>query len=285
MSGAGWLGLALVVALLGVAVCGDGLSRYRYDALDPEHALEAPSRAHPLGTDALGRDVFARMAAGSRVSLAVAVGSTAVALLLGTAYGAIAGFAGGRLDGWMMRAVDVAYALPDVLVIILLTQVIAAAAPTGLGDHQQRLLALTLALGAIGWVGVARLVRGLVLQAREELWVEAARALGAAPARVLARHVLPNVIRPVLVTATLRIPAAILAESTVSFIGLGIAPPFASWGVLAADGFEAMRSYPHLILFPSAAILVTLLAFHLLGEALHARLDTRRSSSRAHLPV
>jgi oligopeptide transport system permease protein len=224
-----------------------------------------------MGTDALGRDVFARLSRGARVSLVVAVGSTLLALAAGVAYGALAGFAGGRLDGWMMRAVDVAYALPDVLLIILLTEVLQALL-SGTSDLYRRLLALTLALAGIGWVGVARLVRGLVLQAREELWVEAARALGASRRRVLLRHVLPNVAAPILVAATLRIPHAILTESTVSFIGLGIAPPFASWGVLAADGFEAMRSYPHLILFPSLAILVTLVGFHLLGEALRARL-------------
>jgi len=160
-------------------------------------------------------------------------------------------------------------------VIILLTEVLSAVL-SGTPDLYRRLLALTLALAGIGWVGIARLVRGLVLQAREELWVEAARALGAAPARVLWRHVLPSVSAPILVAATLRIPHAILTESTVSFIGLGIAPPHSSWGVLAADGFEAMRSYPHLILFPGLAILVTLLAFHLLGESLLERLDSRR---------
>jgi oligopeptide transport system permease protein len=174
-----------------------------------------------------------------------------------------------------MRALDIAWALPDVLVIILLTEVLDAAL-SGASELHRRLLALTLALGGIGWMAIARLVRGLVLQAREEPWVEAARALGARPARVLVHHVLPNVSAPILVAATLRVPQAILAESTVSFIGLGIAPPFASWGVLAADGFEAMRSYPHLILFPSLAILATLLGFHWLGDALRERLEARR---------
>jgi oligopeptide transport system permease protein len=262
----------VVLALLALAALGERASGHRFDAQDDEHALEAPGAAHWMGTDALGRDVFARLSRGARVSLVVAVGSTLLALAAGVAYGALAGFAGGRIDGWMMRAVDVAYALPDVLLIILLTEVLQALL-SGTSDLYRRLLALTLALAGIGWVGVARLVRGLVLQAREELWVEAARALGASRRRVLIRHVLPNVAAPILVAATLRIPHAILTESTVSFIGLGIAPPFASWGVLAADGFEAMRSYPHLILFPSLAILVTLLGFHLLGEALRARLE------------
>jgi oligopeptide transport system permease protein len=143
-------------------------------------------------------------------------------------------------------------------------------------DLYRRVLALVLALGLVGWVSVARLVRGLILQAREEAWVEAARSLGVRAPRLLLRHILPNVSGPILVTATLRVPSAILAESIVSFIGLGIQPPFASWGVLANDGFAAMRSYPHLIVFPSLAILASLVGLHLLGEELRERLDPRR---------
>jgi oligopeptide transport system permease protein len=267
MRPSGWLGLAVVAALLILAALGDGVSGHSFDAQDAAHALEGPSAAHRLGTDSLGRDLLARLAEGARISLVVATGSTGLALLFGVAYGALAGFAGGRIDAALMRAVDVAYALPDVLLIILLTEVLEAGLAEA-SDQYRRVLALTLALAGIGWVGIARLARGLVLQAREELWVEAARALGAGPARVLWRHVLPGIAAPILVAATLRIPHAILTESTVSFIGLGIAPPYASWGVLAADGFEAMRSYPYLIFFPSLAILATLLGFHLLGESL-----------------
>ena len=146
---------------------------------------------------------------------------------------------------------------------------------TGVPDLYRRVLALGLALGLVGWVSVARLVRGLVLQAREEAWVEAARATGVGHTRLLLRHILPNVSGPILVTATFRIPAAILAESTVSFLGLGIQPPFSSWGVLASDGFTAMRSFPHLILLPSLAILLTLVGFHLLGDSLRDALDPR----------
>jgi oligopeptide transport system permease protein len=272
VSGPARWGSGIVAALICVALLGDAISGQDFAAQDAAHALEGPSRGHWMGTDALGRDLLARLAEGARVSLLVAVGSTAVALAIGVVYGALSGFAGGRLDGWMMRVVDVFYSLPDVLLIILLTEVLQATL-LGVPDLYRRLLALVLALGGVGWVAVARLVRGLVLQTREEAWVEAARALGVGRGRVLARHVLPNISGPILVTAAFRIPAAILAESTVSFIGLGIQPPFASWGVLAADGFAAMRSYPHLILFPSLAILLTLLGFHLLGEALRERLD------------
>jgi oligopeptide transport system permease protein len=275
VSAAGWIGAAVVLALVALGGVGDALTPYAFDEQHPERALEGPGAEHWLGTDALGRDLLARLASGARVSLLVAVGSTALAVAIGLFYGALSGWVGGRVDGAMMRAVDVLYALPDVLVLVLFTEVLEALL-AGAPELHRRLVALVLALGLVGWVGVARLVRGLVLQAREEPWVEAARAAGASGARVLLRHVLPNVSGPILVTAALRIPAAILVESTVSFIGLGVQPPFASWGVLAADGFAALRSHPHLILFPSLAILVVLTGFHLLGEALREALDPRR---------
>lgn len=275
MSLGGWLGLGIVAGLVALALIGDDVSGYRFDAQDTAHALEGPSWLHWMGTDALGRDEFARIAEGGRVSLLVALGSTWVALSIGIAYGAVSGYLGGRLDGFMMRAVDALHALPDVLVIVLLTEVLHGLMQD-VPDLYRRVLALVLALGLVGWVSVARLVRGLILQAREEAWVEAARSLGVRAPRLLLRHILPNVSGPILVTATLRVPSAILAESIVSFIGLGIQPPFASWGVLANDGFAAMRSYPHLIVFPSLAILASLVGLHLLGEELRERLDPRR---------
>lgn len=277
MSAPGWTGALLLAGLVGVALLGDHISGYRFDAQDADRALEAPSREHVMGTDPLGRDLLARVAEGARISLLVAVGSTLIALGIGIVYGAVSGYVGGRLDGILMRVVDALYSLPDLLLIILVKEVLQSAL-VGVSDLIRTTLALMLALSLTGWVGVARLVRGLVLQAREEAWVEAARALGVRGPRLLVRHLLPNIAGPLVVTATFRIPAAILAESTVSFIGLGVQPPFSSWGVLAADGFAAMRSFPHLILFPSLAIGLTLLAFHLLGDALRDALDPRRAS-------
>ncbi len=274
MSGVGWAGAVLLALLCAAALAGDRLTGHAFDAQDGAARLEAPSARHWLGTDALGRDVAARLAQGARVSLVVAAVSTLLAVGLGIAYGGLSGWVGGRLDGLLMRTLDVLWALPDLLLIVLLTQVfesVLGATP----DLWRRLAALTLALALVSWVSVARLVRGLVLQTREEPWVEAARATGASGARVLLAHVLPNLSGPIVVATAFRIPAAILSESTVSFIGLGIQPPFASWGVLAADGFEALRSYPHLILAPGAAVLATLVAFHLLGEALRESLDPR----------
>jgi oligopeptide transport system permease protein len=271
----GIVGAVLIATLVLVALAGDRIAGYGFDAQDSAHALEPPSRAHWLGTDALGRDQLARLAEGARVSLLVAIGATTLALAIGLAYGLVSGWLGGRVDGWMMRAVDVVYALPDVLVIVLLIEVLQLTL-AGVPDVARRVTALVVALGFVGWVGIARLVRALVLQAREETWVEAARALGLRNRRILLRHVLPNIAPPLLVAAAFQIPAAILTESTLSFIGLGIQPPFSSWGTLASDGFEAMRSYPHLILFPCLAILLALLGFHLLGETLRAVLDPRR---------
>ena len=271
----GALGAFLIASLVVLALAGDRVAGYRFDAQDSAHALEPPSRAHWLGTDALGRDQLARLAEGARVSLLVATGATSLALLIGLGYGLVAGWLGGRVDGLMMRVVDVVYALPDVLVIVLLIEVLQVTL-AGVPDVARRIAALVVSLGFVGWVGIARLVRALVLQAREETWVEAARALGLRNRRILLRHVLPNISGPILVAAAFQIPAAILAESTLSFIGLGIQPPFSSWGTMANDGFEAMRSYPHLILFPCVAIFVALLGFHLLGEMLRERLDPRR---------
>lgn len=270
----GLLGAGMLVSLLAVAISGDTISGYRYDAQAVDRALEGPSPEHWMGTDALGRDQVARLAEGARVSLVVAVASTVIALLIGLVYGGVSGYLGGRVDGFLMRVVDVLYSLPDILLIILIKQLLEGGL-AGVPDLYRTLVAVVLALAFSSWVAVARLVRGLVLQSREEAWVEAARAGGVSGPRILFRHILPNIAGPILVTLSFRIPAAILAESTVSFIGLGIQPPFASWGVLASDGFEAMRSYPHLILFPGAAIAATLLAFYWLGDALRDALAAR----------
>jgi len=274
VSAPAWAGAVLLALLLAAALAGDRLGGHAFDAQDAAARLEGPSARHWLGTDPLGRDVAARLAEGARISLVVAVVSTLLAVGLGIAYGGVSGWVGGRVDGWLMRTLDVLWALPDLLLIVLLTQVFESVLG-GTPDLLRRLAALTLALALVSWVSVARLVRGLVLQAREEPWVEAARATGASGTRVLLAHVLPNLSGPIVVATAFRIPAAILSESTVSFIGLGIQPPFASWGVLAADGFEGLRSYPHLILAPGVAVLVTLAAFHLLGEALRESLDPR----------
>jgi oligopeptide transport system permease protein len=195
------------------------------------------------------------------VSLAIALMTSLLALFLGLAYGALSGYVGGRTDNILMRIVDVIYSFPDLLLVIVVSVLV------GRG-----ILGLVIALTAVTWVTVARIVRGEVLALKQRPFVEAARALGFPEGRVLIREILPNLLSPVLITLTFRIPSVILAESTLSFIGLGLQPPAASWGVLAAEGWSALNFYPHLILFPSLAIFVTILAFNVLGEGLRKAL-------------
>ena len=259
------LSLLFLVALAVGAVLAPWISPYPYDATDPGNLLAGPSREHWMGTDRLGRDLFSRVLFGARVSLLVGVTVALSALTIGTAVGMLSGYLRGRTDQVLMRIVDVLYALPYLLVVILLMVLLGRSVP-----------ALIAAMVVIGWVGVARLTRGEVLRVRELPFVEAARALGAGHAAILGRHVLPNIMAPLLVTLTVRIPGAILLESTLSFLGLGIPPPFSSWGTLASDGWMALRFYPHLILFPGAAILLTVLSFNTLGDFLRDVLDPRR---------
>lgn len=256
--------IVLVVVAI-AAVFAPMLAPYSYDAQDTAGIYAAPSSAHWMGTDRLGRDLFSRVIHGTRTSLAIGMLSALIALTLGTAYGAISGYAGGRTDQVMMRSLEALHALPDLLVIILLSTVL------GRG-----VVSMVAAISLVGWMTVARLVRGEAMRLREQPFVEAARALGAGHARIILRHLLPQTIGLLIVTLTFRIPAGILAESTLSFVGLGIAPPQASWGSLAGEGWSAIKFYPHVILFPSMVIFVTMLAFNLLGDRLQDIFDPAR---------
>jgi oligopeptide transport system permease protein len=261
---------AVVLALVCAgAILAPVLARYPYDFQDTHALLSPPSVQHLLGTDRLGRDLFSRILYGARVSMTVGIGTALAAVLVGTLYGAVSGYAGGRVDNVMMRFVDVIYALPDLLLIILITVLI------GRG-----VLGMLLALSLVSWVTVARIIRGEVLRLREFSFVEAARSLGMSRRRILLGHILPNTLGILIVTLTFRIPTAILTESTLSFIGLGIAPPAASWGTLANEGWAAMKFYPHLILFPSLAIFITILSFNFVGDALRDALDPERGGNR-----
>jgi oligopeptide transport system permease protein len=257
-----------ILAMCLAAILAPHLSPYPYDAQDSQHLLETPSSRHLMGTDELGRDLFSRLIYGTRLSLSIGVLTAITAMLIGSLYGAISGFVGGWLDNGLMRGVDVVFALPDLLLIILIKMMIV-----------QDLLGIFLALSLVSWVTVARIIRGEVLRLRESTYVEAAQALGMSNARVLLRHILPNTMGPLIVTLTFRIPAAILAESTLSFVGIGIHPPMASWGSLAQEGWAAMKFYPHLVIFPSLAIFLTILAFNFLGDSLRDSLDPERRSA------
>jgi oligopeptide transport system permease protein len=260
------LGFIILVSFTGFAA--PYISPYAAGGLEEKQILQPPSTSHWMGTDALGRDLLTRTLYGARVSMTVGLGTALIALVIGTAYGLVSGFAGGSLDHLMMRIVDIFYGLPDMLIFILLSLVFG-----------RNIVGLLIALGLVSWVRFARITRGQVLQAREFLYVEGARAMGARGQRIVRRHILPNIIGPILVTLTFSIPSAILAESTLSFIGIGINDPYSpwgtSWGTLAQDGWRAMRTFPHVILFPAAAIFLTILALNTLGNELRDALDPR----------
>ena len=250
-------GLTVLLLAAIIALSAPWLAPYSYDQQDMSSVLQSPGKDHLLGTDNLGRDLFSRMIYGTRVSLSIGLFTSLVSLAIGTIYGGVSGYRGGWIDQMMMRIVDVLFAIPDLLLIILITIVI------GRGFW-----GIFLALSLISWVSVARLVRGEVLRLKEMPYIEAARGIGAGSWRILFRHILPGLSGLLIVTLTFRIPAAILSESTLSFVGLGLAPPFSSWGVLANDGWTAMRFFPHLMIFPGIAIFATVLACNLVGDGL-----------------
>ena len=251
------------------SVLAPWIAPYSYQEQDMLNLLSFPGENHWLGTDRLGRDLLSRMIYGARVSLFVGVFSTLLALIFGTIYGAFSGYVGGRIDNLMMRVVDVVFALPDLLMIILITVLM------GRG-----VAGVFIALTLVSWVTIARLVRGEVLRIKEYPFILAAKALGASHLRIMIREIFPNILGILVITLSFRIPVAILAESTLSFIGLGIVPPESSWGTLASDGWTAIKFYPHLILFPSLAIFFTILSFNFLGEGLREYLDPRSQTGK-----
>ncbi|MEW6057695.1 MAG: ABC transporter permease [Bdellovibrionota bacterium] len=252
----------LFVCLL--AILAPYVTSYSFEEQNIEHRLFGPTAEHPMGTDSLGRDLFSRVLYGARVSMAVGIATALVSVLFGTFFGAVSGYVGGWVDGLMMRVVDMFYIFPSLLFAVLLTVIIG----NGLGG-------IVLALSFVGWINIARLVRGQVLQVKEMLHVEAARAMGLSSQRIVLRHVLPMIWGPVIVALTFQIPASIISESFLSFIGLGLQPPHSSWGTLANEGWRGMRSYPHLILFPGAVLFATMLAFQFLGDGLRDWLDPK----------
>lgn len=252
----------IILVILLIAAAAPLIAPYEQDETNFSVMLQSPNWDYIMGTDQEGRDMLSRIIYGSRVSMIVALATALIALIVGTAYGAVSGYIGGKTDEFLMRIVEVFYSLPDILVIVLLTLII------GRG-----ILGIVIALGFTSWMRVARIVRGGVIQVKSYEYVESARALGAQPIAIFFRHVLPNILGSIIVTITFAIPYAILAESTLSFLGLGIAPPDSSWGTLASTGWQGIRTFPHLILFPSLAIFITTFSFNLLGEGLRDLID------------
>lgn len=255
---------SLLTLLVLMAVAVPLLSPWPVDGVDWA-ALEAPpSASHWFGTDLIGRDLFVRVAAGARMSLTIALVASAVSLLIGLPWGATAGYLGGRVDNLMMRTVDVLYAVPFVLLVILLVVVF--------GRNPYLLF---VGLGAVFWLDLARIVRGQTMRIRHEAFVAAARAMGAGTRRIVIRHVLPNVAGPALVYATLTVPGVILAESFISFLGLGVQEPETSLGVLIADGAQTMESAPWNLWFPALFLALTVWTINMLGDRLRDQLDPR----------
>jgi len=254
----------LLIVIITAALLGPELSIWDGEEMDWE-ALEAPpSPQHWFGTDLVGRDLFVRTMQGARVSFAVAFIAVTVSLAIGIPWGAAAGFIGGRTDQIMMRIVDGIYCLPGILIVILLVVLF--------GRNPYLLFS---ALGAISWLTIARIVRGQTLGLRRAPFIEAARSMGLSTYHILRRHVIPNVTGPVIVYTTLAIPGVILAESFISFLGLGIQEPATSWGVLVADGTQSMESSPWLLIFPGTCLAITIWCFNTLGDRLRDHLDVQ----------
>lgn len=258
-------GAVLIVLFVFCALFGPAVAPRDPAAIDLPTRLQAPSAAHWFGTDELGRDIFSRILYGARISMMVGLFVVAGSLALGTLVGALAGYYGGRLDRFINVIVMNAFlSFPGILLAIAF---VAFLGPS--------LFNLVLALVIGGWVGYARLVRAQVLAAREREYVEAARALGASDARILLRHILPNIMQPVIVQAAIGMASAILAEATMSFLGLGVPPPVPSWGGMLNDARTHLFDSPHLVLFPAAAVMLAVLAFNFVGDAMRDFLDPR----------
>ncbi|HVT73527.1 MAG TPA: ABC transporter permease [Lacunisphaera sp.] len=259
-------GGAVLLILALACVAGPWLSAYGYEQIDLDHAFAPPGPAHWLGTDQLGRDLLVRLLYGGRISLGVGLCATFVALTIGVTYGAVSGYAGGKVDALMMRLVDIIYALPFTIFVILLMVFLG-----------RNIVLLFVAIGAVEWLTMARIVRGQVMALKKMEFIDAARALGLGPARILFRHLLPNILGPIIVYTTLTIPAVMLLEAFLSFLGLGVQPPMSSWGTLIKDGAEKMEEYPWLLVYPGTVFSLTLFSLNFLGDGLRDALDVRAS--------
>ena len=258
------LGLFMIIAISAIAVLGPLLSSLSYSDQNLSDANQPPSSAHWFGTDNLGRDLLIRVMYGARISLAIGIVASLINLTLGVVYGGISGYFGGRIDNIMMRVVDILYGIPLLLYVILLMVVL-----------KPGLTNIFIALGLVYWLRMARIVRGQVLSLKEQEYILAARLIGADSWRIILRHLIPNSMGPIIITMTLAIPEAIFTEAFLSFIGLGVSAPMASWGVLASEGVTSLRSYPFQLFYPALAISITMLSFNFLGDGLRDALDPR----------
>lgn len=260
------ISLILLIAMIAMVIVGPSVSRYSYETQDRSLGATAPSGANWFGTDTLGRDLLTRILYGGRISLMVGICATAVSLGIGVIYGAVSGFAGGRVDNAMMRVVDILYTLPFTIIVIILTVYFG-----------KNIVLIFMAIGAVEWLTMARIVRGQVVALRQKEFVEAAYVMGLTRRRIVLRHLIPNALGPIIVYTTLTIPQVMLLEAIISFLGLGVQAPMSSWGVLIQDGAKVMEDYPWLLLFPSLFLSLTLFSLNFLGDGLRDALDPRIS--------
>lgn len=264
-NGAAVSGMVVLAVLVLVAIVGPHLVPFSYDQINKDDVWAPPLTAgHLLGADSLGRDLLARLLMGLRVSLAIGLVATAVSLVIGIAWGAIAGYVGGALDEIMMRVVDVLYSLPFIFFVILL-----------MVTFGSNIILIFIAIGAVEWLTMSRIVRGQTLGLKHKEFIEAARAAGLSQGGIISRHIIPNLLGPVVVYVTLTIPAVILAESFLSFLGLGVQPPMASLGTLIAGGAQDMELAPWLLIFPALTMVVTLMSFNFIGDGLRDAIDPK----------
>lgn len=262
----------LIVVVTALGFLAPWIAPYAFDEQYLDQVLVPPSLTHWMGTDSLGRDLFSRLLYGARISMSIGVITAVISLIVGTFFGAVAGWFGGWVDRVLMRFVDILDSIPS-LVLMILVKLIFDAVDIIDNPELKALTGMLLALSLVSWVSLARVVRGQVLQVKQMPYVEAAKALGASNLRMVVQHILPNIIGPVIVLLTFQIPSNILYESFMSFLGLGLQPPYSSWGVLANDGWRSMNSFPHLMIWPGVAIFVTMMAFNLLGDCLRDAFD------------
>ncbi len=256
-------GMVVLAVLVVVALIGPHLVPFSYDQINKNDVWAPPlSGGHLLGADSLGRDLLARLLMGLRVSLAIGLVATVVSLVIGIVWGAVAGYVGGALDELMMRVVDVLYSLPFIFFVILM-----------MVTFGSNIILIFIAIGAVEWLTMSRIVRGQTLGLKHKEFVEAARAAGLSQGAIIAKHIIPNLLGPVVVYVTLTIPAVILAESFLSFLGLGVQPPMASLGSLIANGAQDMELAPWLLVFPSLVMVVTLMSFNFIGDGLRDAID------------
>jgi peptide/nickel transport system permease protein len=270
------VGTALLAVMVVAVLLGPFVYRVPINEIDFKAKLKAPSWAHPLGTDDLGQDLLARMLYGGRISLAVGVTSMLIAISIGVLVGALAGYVGGSTDHTLMRITDLFLSLPGLPLLLLIVYLFRDVLRKYLGPEAGVFILIVAVIGGLRWMPVARLVRAQFLSLREKEFVEAARGLGAPPVRQMARHILPNAMGPVIVVGTIDVAAAIIAESSLSFLGLGFPPDIPTWGRILFDAKDNLDFAPHWALFPGAAIFLTVLAINYIGDGLRDALDPRK---------